>query len=62
MNYIRQNIGIDISKDKFDINLTFLTSEGKIENKQSKSFKNNPKGIKEFYKWSHKNKGSVANL
>ena len=54
MNYIRLNIGVDISKDKFDVNLTLLTSNGSIENIQHKTFDNTIKGIKSFYKWCRK--------
>lgn len=45
-------LGIDIAKDKFDVNLRCLeTSDGRLE----ATFKNNPKGFKALHQWLAQN-------
>ena len=54
MKIIRQNSGIDMSKDKFDASLTFIDAEQNIKHQSVKVFTNNQQGFKGFYDWCKK--------
>lgn len=49
--FIKQNAGIDISKDDFKVNLSMLTPELDLVVKGSKSFNNNQEGFVLFKTW-----------
>ena len=53
---LRQNVGIDVSKHKFDACLTTIDIEGNISYKKAKKFKNNPEGYSKFLSWVEKEK------
>lgn len=52
---IKQNVGADLSKDDFKVNLQQLLSTQKSRIKGSRTFKNNLKGFNEFVEWLKKN-------
>jgi hypothetical protein len=41
--FIRQNLGVDVSKDDFKVNLSFLTNEFHVVVKGSRTFSNTHK-------------------
>jgi transposase len=49
--FIKQNVGIDISKDDFKVNFSMLQADLHIVVKGSKTIKNNPKGFEELISW-----------
>jgi len=51
---IKQNVGIDISKDDFRVCFYALSEDGKRRIKGSRKFKNSLSGFKEFLKWVEK--------
>lgn len=51
---IKQNVGLDISKDDFKVNLRLLKSDQSLAIKGSRAFKNTLSGFKEFIKWVDK--------
>ena len=51
---LRQNLGIDISKRKFDACLATIDTQGNIQFKKVKKFSNTPEGFKNFIKWVEK--------
>lgn len=51
---LKQNIGVDISKEEFDAYLVALTSELDTITLGGRRFKNTTKGIEEFVKWAGK--------
>ena len=59
---LKQNIGIDISKDEFDAYLVELTGQLEVITVGGKRFKNNDKGIEEFIKWAEKKASPLAEL
>jgi transposase len=48
---IKQNVGIDISKDDFKICFSVMSEFGKMTIKGSRTFSNNLRGFKEFLEW-----------
>jgi transposase len=48
---IKQNVGIDISKDDFKICYSEMSEFGKMTIKGSHTFSNNLQGFKEFFEW-----------
>ena len=53
---LRQNVGIDISKHKFDACLATIDEDGNVKFVETKQFKNSKKGFKEFIAWVEKTK------
>lgn len=51
---LRQNIGIDVSKDEFEANLVVLTDQFETRSMGRKIFKNTPNGIDSFIEWANK--------
>lgn len=51
---IKQIVGVDVSKDTLDANLSFMDEEMITQNIQSKCFMNTKKGINEMIKWFKK--------
>jgi len=51
---IKQNVGIDISKNDFSVVFMYLLSDQRTKIKGSRKFANNPKGFEEFSIWFHK--------
>lgn len=56
MKPAKHSLGIDIAKDKFDVNLRTLES---AEGRSAATFKNNPKGFKALHQWLVK-KGAAS--
>jgi transposase len=54
MKIIKQSIGADIAKDKFDACFSVLTSEQRVVVKATRKFANTPKGFIEFSQWWRK--------
>jgi transposase len=53
---IKQNVGIDISKDDYKVNFQHLLSDQKNKIKGSRAFKNNLSGFKDLVTWVDKGK------
>jgi len=51
---IKQVVGVDVSKDTLDANLSFLQQNMLIKNIETKRFSNSKSGIKEMIKWFQK--------
>jgi len=51
MNLLKQNVGVDISKDSFVATFVVMLQGQIIKNKRTRSFPNTGKGIKEFIEW-----------
>jgi transposase len=49
--FIKQNVGIDITKDDFKVNFSVMTSDLDVVVKGSKTIKNNRQGFEEFLSW-----------
>ena len=58
MTVIRQNVGIDVSKDSLQVCLVFLTGEIEIKIKGSRKFKNSAKGFDQLQRWVNSKKSS----
>jgi transposase len=59
MQPVTHILGIDIAKDKFDVNLRpWETSDSRLE----ATFTNNPKGFKALHRWLAKNGPRASNL
>lgn len=56
MEILKQNIGVDISKDTFVSTITILFKNLSIEHLKTKEFKNTKKGLESFFEWANKNK------
>lgn len=56
MKILKQNSGIDISKDFFVASCTFLNQELKIEHKKVRQFDNTSTGFEQYYNWINKHK------
>lgn len=56
MEVLKQNLGIDISKDFFSVSLVVLTINFKIKRLHYKEFRNNTKGIEDFFSWANEHK------
>jgi transposase len=54
MNIIKQNVGVDVSKDTFAATFSVLEDGQVITKKQFKNFKNTTSGILDFVKWFNK--------
>jgi transposase len=54
MKIIKQSIGADIAKDKFDACFSVLTSDQRVVVKATRKFANTPKGFIEFAQWWRK--------
>ncbi len=54
MKIIKQSVGADIAKDKFDACFSVLTHEQRVVVKASRKFPNSPKGFAEFTQWVSK--------
>ena len=52
MNLLKQNVGIDVSKDSFDAAFMMALAEPKI--KGARKFANTLKGIQDFIRWVDK--------
>lgn len=48
---LKYALGIDVSKDKFDVCLTVIDTLQKVTIKASRNFTNNSKGFKELAQW-----------
>ena len=59
---LRQNVGIDVSKHKFDACITTIDIEGNISYKKSKKFNNNPEGYIKFLSWVEKEKNPALSV
>jgi len=57
---LRQNVGIDLSKDDFKADITVLTENLECRTITQKKFNNSPSGITEFLKWSDSNKANSS--
>ena len=55
MKTLKVNLGIDVSKDKCDCNLSKLTDQLVVKVIASKTFLNTEKGLEELVKWVTKN-------
>ena len=53
-NIVKQNIGIDISKDSFYVSFSQLRIDGSIRIAGSRTFKNTLKGMVKFIDWTEK--------
>jgi transposase len=51
---IKQVIGVDVSKDTLDANISFLLEDLKMKNVETKCFSNDKKGLKEIIAWIKK--------
>ncbi len=56
MDILKQNVGIDISQDKFSVSLIVLTKSMKTKRLFYKDFNNTLEGIEDFYSWSNNKK------
>ncbi len=56
MDILKQNVGIDISKDKFSVSLVVLMKNMQTKRLKYKEFDNTLEGIENFFSWSHTNK------
>ena len=54
--YVKQNVGIDIAKDKFDVSLNAITSEIEKRKLGARAFKNTLTGWDELKPWVEKKK------
>jgi len=54
MELLKQNVGVDISKDSFVATFATLLQGQIIKNKRTRNFNNTVKGIKEFIEWVSK--------
>ena len=54
MSLIKQSVGVDISKDKFDACFSVMFSDQTIKIKSTKKFKQSFKGFEEFVVWIEK--------
>ena len=62
MNLLKQNVGVDISKDSFVATFAIMLQGQIIENKRSRNFKNTTKGIRVFIEWVNKLKTPTLDL
>jgi transposase len=54
LQLIKQNIGIDVSKDEFEANLVVLTKDLESQSLAHKKFTNATAGVEEFLQWAQK--------
>ncbi len=54
MELLKQNVGVDISKDSFVATFAIMTREQIIKNKRTRSFNNTENGIRGFIEWAEK--------
>lgn len=62
LKVVKQNVGIDISKDDFKVCFYHRDSNGRQFIKGSRTFKNTLTGFKEFYKWVEKKRSMDVGL
>ena len=62
MKIIKQSVGVDIAKDKFDACFSVLTSEQRVVVKATHQFSNSAKGFAEFSKWISKWEDATVEL
>lgn len=62
MNLLKQNVGVDISKDSFVATFAIMLQGQIIENKRTRNFRNTTKGITEFIEWVNKLKTPTLDL
>ena len=62
MELLKQNVGVDISKDSFVATFAILLQGQVIKNKRTRKFNNTVKGIKEFTDWINKLKDPSSDL
>lgn len=62
MEVIRQNVGIDISKDSFVATVTVLLKGQLIKHVATRKFTNNKQGINEFYQWVEVHKSNTFSV
>lgn len=62
MKLLKQNAGIDISKDSFDAAFMVLLEGQVVKIKRTRKFVNTPQGVKEFIKWTNKSKNPSIKL
>jgi len=62
MNLLKQNVGVDISKDSFVAAFAIMLQGQFIETKRTRNFKNTTKGITEFIEWVNKLKSPAMDL
>jgi len=62
MNLLKQNVGVDISKDSFVATFAIMLQGQIIENKRTRNFRNTTKGIAEFIEWVNKLKNPALDL
>jgi transposase len=59
---IKQSIGIDIAKDKFDVCFSVINLQQKVTIKSTRKFSNKPAGFKEFDNWLEKHIDPACSL
>lgn len=52
--FLKQNTGLDISKDEFDATIVAMDKKLNVKKLGSRKFSNNPNGWDEFFKWEGK--------
>ena len=62
MELLKQNVGIDVSKDTFDAAFMVLLTGQVIKIKRTRKFANTSKGVKEFIEWIDKTKNNSLEL
>jgi len=62
LQLLKQNIGIDVSKDEFEANLVVLTKDLESQSLAHKKFTNAIAGIEEFLEWAQKKADSSIEL
>lgn len=62
MDLLKQNVGVDISKDSFVATFAILLHGQIIKNKRTRNFNNTIKGIEEFIEWVNNLKDSSLDL
>jgi transposase len=62
INLLKQNVGVDISKDSFVATFAIMLQGQIIETKRTRNFKNTTKGITEFIEWVNKLKSPAMDL
>ncbi len=62
MKLIKQNVGVDISKDTFDATYVEMHADLDVQYKEHRKFKNSLEGIKQFVKWCNKQRSFECNL
>ena len=59
---LKQNVGVDVSMDTFDVNLTLLDENFNKQSIGKKKFNNNAEGFAKLLDWVNKNKCHDLNI